>query len=67
MIKLNKTEIKYIDDNLKEKTIFKIARELSEKRTDIVRRRDIIEYYREKLDRDIVKEKFGDAKPHLNK
>jgi len=66
-MKLTKKEIKYIDDNLKEKTIIKIARELSEEKGEGIRRRDIIKFYKEELNRDIVKEKFGDTKPHLNK
>ena len=58
-MKLTKKEIKYIDDNLKEKTIVKIARELTEQKGEEIRRRDIIKFYKEELNRDIINEKFG--------
>ena len=58
-MKFTKKEIKYIDDNLKEKTIIKIARELSKEKGEEIRRRDIIKFYKEELNRDIVQEKFG--------
>jgi len=59
MIELTKKDIKYIEDNLQEFTIVKIARKLSAGKTDIIRRKDIVEYFKEKLDRDILEEKFG--------
>ena len=61
MIELTQDEIKYIDSNLKDKTLIRIARELSQARGDgtKIRRRDIIDYYNEKLGRDILVEKFG--------
>jgi DNA-directed RNA polymerase delta subunit len=58
-MELTKKEIKYIEENLKEKTIVKIARELSEGRKEPLRRRDIIKYFKENFDRDLFKEKFG--------
>jgi hypothetical protein len=58
-MKLTKEDIKYIEDNLKDKTIIRIARELSEQKGEKIRRRDIVKYFKEELNRDIVKEKFG--------
>jgi len=63
MIKLTKAQVKYVEDNLKDKTIIKIARELSEEKglegKDRIKRRDIIQYFKKNFDRDLVKEKFG--------
>jgi len=60
-INLTQDEIDYIDRNLKNKTIIKLARELSEARNDGVRirRRHIIDFYKNELQRNILKEKFG--------
>jgi hypothetical protein len=63
MITLTKAQVKYVDDNLKEKTIIRIAKELSDEKKlegkDRIRRRDLIEYFKEKFNRDIFKEKFS--------
>jgi hypothetical protein len=63
MITLTKAQVKYVDDNLKEKTIIRIAKDLSEEKglegSERIKRRDLIEYFKEKFDRDIFKEKFG--------
>jgi hypothetical protein len=66
MRKLTKAQVKYVDENLKEKTIFKIARELTEKAKlkdgERITRRDIISFFKEKFKRDLVIEKFGPKK-----
>jgi len=62
-LKLTKAQVKYVEDNLQSKTIIKIAHELSEEKElegkDRIRRRDLINYFKENFDRDLVKEKFG--------
>ena len=62
-LKLTKAQVKYIEDNLQSKTIIKIARELSEEKglegKDRIRRRDLINYFKENFDRNLVQEKFG--------
>ncbi len=58
----NKAEIKYIETNLSNKTLIKIASELSNEAGLLgdkkIKRQDIIDFFKTKLNRDLVAEKF---------
>ena len=60
---LSKAQVKYVEANLNEKSIIRIARELTKEaklpKEKRIRRIDIIEYFKEKFERNIVEEKFG--------
>ncbi len=60
-ITLTSAEIQYVDDNLQDKTIIKIAREITEQRggEEKIRRRDIISFFKDTLKRNLIQEKFG--------
>ncbi len=62
-MELTAAQIQFIEDNLQSKTIIRIARELSKElglgREDRISRKDIITYFKDNFDRNLVHEKFG--------
>ncbi len=63
MKKLTKAQVKFVNENLQDKSIIWIARELSQmmklEGEKAIKRKDLIEYFKENFQRDIFKEKFN--------